>query len=187
MALRERLDTQRTDVDPWLEIDADGHQHSRPSGRGRLASPRYHRFLRLGRGQADEPCGKGITDKDFELAKKIEEAVAVAAGRAKAARWKARHRPTSASPTSNTIDRSRQSFSYSGKTRGSRPNGFRSITRPAPESSIADGGCLIGNREDFCWSAQSGMPPRCCIRAGAHVFSFDIRHSWHPRGDRLRR
>jgi hypothetical protein len=48
--------------DQQLEGNADGDQYGGTSGRGRLAPPRHH-------------AAKGISDKDFELAKKIEGVV----------------------------------------------------------------------------------------------------------------
>ena len=47
-----------------------------------MASPRYHGVLRVGRGSAQNHAAKGITDKDFELAKKIEEVVQWRPGKA---------------------------------------------------------------------------------------------------------
>ena len=56
-----------------------------------MASSRSHRVLRLGRGAPDDPFGhKGITDKDLELAKKIEEVVQWQPAARPATRWKAR-------------------------------------------------------------------------------------------------
>ena len=48
-------------------------------------------------------AAKGITDKDFTLAKKIEEVVGLAARQGGRRRWRARPTAISASPTSNTI------------------------------------------------------------------------------------
>ena len=40
-----------------------------------MASSGHHRVLRLGRSPTPNHAAKGITDKDFELAKKIEDVV----------------------------------------------------------------------------------------------------------------
>ena len=45
---------------------------------------------------------KGVTDKDFQLARKIEEVVQGGSPASRAGRWKGRRRTISASPTSST-------------------------------------------------------------------------------------
>ena len=60
---------------PRLERNPDGDQCGRSSRRSRLAPSGYHRILRRVEVRLQNHAAKGITDKDFELAKKIEDVV----------------------------------------------------------------------------------------------------------------
>ena len=88
--------------DGQLEGHADGDQHRRPPRRGRLAPPRHHRLLRLGRGAADEPRRQGHHRQGFRARQEDRGGRPVAARRRRAARSRGRRAATSASPTSNT-------------------------------------------------------------------------------------
>ncbi len=50
---------------PMVEGHADGDQHRRSSGRGRMASPGDRRVLCLGRGEITEPCRQGHHRQGF--------------------------------------------------------------------------------------------------------------------------
>ena len=81
LALRGRLDSPQVQ-DPRLEGDADGDQHRRPSRRGGWHHPDITASYAWVEVRLQNHAAKGITDKDFELAKKIEEVVQWQPGKA---------------------------------------------------------------------------------------------------------
>ena len=74
MALRKRLD--KTEFSHReLEGHADGDQCGRPPRGGRLASSGHRASYAWVEVKLQTHTAKGITDKDFELARKIEDFV----------------------------------------------------------------------------------------------------------------
>ena len=85
-----------------LERHADGDQHGRPPGRGRLAPPRHHGLLCLGRGAPDEPRRQGHHRQGFRSWRRRSRRSSSGSPARRAARSRGRRRGTSASPTSST-------------------------------------------------------------------------------------
>ena len=96
--LRGRLDPPQVQ-DQRLEGHADGGQHRRPPRRGGLAPPGPHRVYAFVTVKLMNHAAKGITEKDFELARKIEEVRDVATRRQRRARRSKARRTTRASST----------------------------------------------------------------------------------------